>query len=224
MSFYDIFSYVYFTLLLACVASSVVVWRKTPTGIRLIGVFMLTTLCVETSARWMLAVLHNNNIVYVIYDVLNFIISSYIIILFTISRKNRVIIFISACIMIALYLADVYVLNRYVKDYSLINCSISIYFCFISCMYLLDMMENPGEIILSRHPQFIYAMTSLFYYSISLLFWVVYLGFTGDDAAGLVRLTNKIFLISNLIFYACIFFVIILSGKINSRKNEGKYA
>lgn len=223
MYFRDLFDYFYFFLLSICLLTGLWSWQKLRKAFRLLVMFVLATIVVEAAAIWTLKSFGQNNAVYIVYDLLNmavvgglmrsFMVGSFI-------RRISLTVIVSA---IVTYMVDVFILNRYVADYSYINCGICIFFCFLSCLYLLGVMQNPSERGLLTLPEFILAIFVLFFYSISLLYWLVFLRLTGTEARELTRLLYRLFLISNLIFYSGILIVFILERKASLRKHEGKF-
>lgn len=224
MLFLKVFDYIYFALLVICSLVGVLLWRRYRKGIKMLVVFILITLFVEIVARWMLKKYGQNNAIYILYDILNLGITASIINSFLVSKKNKRIIVFADAVFLLLYFFDVLFKNRYVADYSLINCLISIFLCFLSCMFLLDKIQNPQERLLYRTPEFLFAIFSLFFYAVSVLYWIIYFRFRGTDARAITSLMYKFFLISNLIYYSGILLVFILGAKNVKNKNEREYS
>ena len=223
MLFYKIFNYVYFALLVGIGLFSFVSWNSFRKGFKLLSVFILITLFVEIAARWMLKEYGQNNAVYILYDILNVTITALVLAFFMVSKKNKLIIFIADAVLVIYYLFDVIFLNRYVIDYSVINCIISIFLCFFSCMFLLDKIEIPRERVLHKTPEFLFSISLLFFCSVSVLYWIIFLQFKDKEGKAITSLMYKFFLISNIIYYSGIFLVLVLETKNPEKENEGKY-
>lgn len=220
--FFKVFDYFYFTLLAGCALVGLLFWGRYRKGIKLLGVFIFITLFVEITARWMLKKYNQNNAIYIFYDILNLAITASILISFMASKKNKIIIVFTDAIFLGIYFFDVLFMNRYVTDYSLINCLISILICFLSCMFLLDKIQNPQERILYKTPEFLFSIFLLFFYAVSMLYWIIFIQFRGPDTKAITSLMFKFFLISNLIYYSGIFLIFILEANSFKKGNERK--
>jgi hypothetical protein len=224
MLFYTVFNYIYFIILGVTTGIGIIFWKRIRRAFRLLNVFVLITLVIEIAARWMLWKYSQNNAIYIFYDILNIVITAIIATSMIKSSKSKSIVMIADVLLVFFYCVEVFILKRYTIDYSIINCIINIFICFFICMFLFDKIQRPQERILYTTPDFIFSIGLLFFSSVSVLYWVVFLRFKEQDGKAISNLMYKFFLMSNLVYYSSILLVFILEVKNISKRNEREYA